>query len=886
MVLCFVFAFAHGQSKDTGAIEGNVVDAEGASLPGVEVKLSSPDMLGGTQIKTTEGQGKFRFVGLMPGVYTIEASLSGFVSAKQGDIRLHMGQTLTITLGLKIAALQTEVTVLGMAPLINVKDSATGITTLDKEFLANVPNSGRRTSAMANQAPGVWQDQGFGGRSRTGNSYQIDGVETRYPRTGEDWSMVDFNIFQEMQILGLGSAAEHDGFSGIVQNSVTKSGGNSIHGHVEVVFMNWSWQSKNFDPNERIFSLYAAPPKRRDFIGAFSIGGPIIKDKLWFFAAMKYSSNQQEIVGLTDVSNLQQPTGFFKISYQPSSKFRLTGFVEADYYINSRYGLSVSAPPETTWDNVGPTYMLNLSGLYSLTDRTFLEVKALGYWAPQDMKAIKGTDLPGHYDDQTGMYSVNTPWYYRGEADRYTVAATLSHHADNFLKGSHDFKMGVDIEILPAFDEYGYTAGYLYKDNVYSFYDYRLHTYAYSYMYRNEVTGKRYSAFAQDSWKITDNLVVNPGVRLNIHRGKLNRGGQTVFKTSNIVPRLGITWDIFGDHSTALKLHFGSYSDGMKNNYYQRADPGQKDWVMYDVLPDKSKIELYRVKLSIPAIIDPDIKHPVMDQFTAGIEREVAKDISFGTTFIWRKWRNLTARVNTGATWIQVPFTFTDNNGATQNTIVYRKTSSSSKDEFMITNAKAGKYSVIVDQKSKYWGLMFNLTKRFSNNWMLFASYLYSKLTGTEQGGSTGSEQAAPPWLDPNLQINLDGRLAGDFTHQIKIYSTLFLPLDIVISPSFQYISGSPWARTIRAPVPGSPIIQVEPLKGNQRIDPLINFDIRIEKDVRIEGSRLGLQLDIFNLFNLGYATTIDTRIDRSTFEIARRVNTGRQIRLGLRLSY
>jgi len=194
---------------------------------------------------------------------------------------------------------------------------------------------------------------------------------------------------------------------------------------------------------------------------------------------------------------------------------------------------------------------------------------------------------------------------------------------------------------------------------------------------------------------------------------------------------------------------------------------------------------------------------------------------------------------------------------------------------------------VIVDQKSKYWALMFSLTKRFSNNWMLFASYLYSQLTGTEQGGSTGSEQSAPPWLDPNLQIYLDGRLDGDFTHQIKVYSTIYLPFDIVVSPSFQYITGRPWARQIRVPVPGSPTVKIEPQNSSQRLDPLINFDLRIEKDFKIKQSRLGFQFDVFNLFNYGYATNIYMRIDQpQLYGLARSVNSGRQFRIGIRILY
>ena len=883
---CLVCALNWGQSKDTSSLDGNVIDSSGSPLPGAAVRISSPNMLGGDQNKITDGEGKFRFVGLLPGAYMIEATLQGFVTAKKEGIGLHMGQTLTVTLTMEVASLSEEVIVEGVAPLIDIKDSAMGITTLDTEFLDNVPNSSRRTSAMVNQAPGVWSNQGFGGRSRTGNSYTIDGVETRYPRTGEDWSMVDFNIFQEMQVLGLGASAQYDGFSGIVQNSITKSGGNTFHGHAEVIYMDWGWQSKNFDPAQELYSLYQAPPKRRNYIGAFSIGGPFIKDKLWFFAAGKFSSDQTEIAGMSDISNLKQPTGFLKLSYQPTSKLRISGFFESDFYINSRYGLSISNPPETTYDNVGPTYMGNLSAFYTLSDQTFMEVKGLAYVAPQNMHPQMGMNISGHIDDRTGMYSVNTPDYYFSEADRFQVAATLSHHADDFIKGSHDFKVGVDYEALPAFDEFGYTNGFLYRDNVYSFDDHLYHNYAYSYMYRTEVTSNRFSVFAEDSWELLDNLTINPGVRLNVHRGILRRNDQTVYKTSNVLPRLGLTWDVFGNHSTALKLHYGQYSDGMKNNYFQRADPGQEDFVMYEVLPDQTKVELYRVQLSIPAVIDPDIKHPVMHQFTAGIERELARDLSFGTTFIWRKWDNLIARVNSTAQWNPVSFTFTDNTGASQTIQVYNKTTPPSADQFLITNAKAGEYSVIVDPKSSYWGLMFTLTKRFSSNWMMFASYIYSKLAGTEQGGSTGSEQAAPPWLDPNMQINLDGRLEGDFTHQFKLYSAFTLPMGFNLSASFQYVTSPPWARTIKAPVSGAPVIMIEPLKPDQRYKPLINADMRLEKAFMIGRTSLGLQLDVFNLFNYGYPTSIERRIDRATFGLATRVSSGRQIRLGLRFMY
>ena len=163
-MLLFFSGQAFAQSGTTGAIEGKVFDEEGAPLPGVEVELSSPDLIGGTQVKLTTDEGKFRFVALPRGTYVAEASLPGFTPARRENILLFVGQTITIDLNLKIGSLEEEVTVVGTAPLVDVKDSMINATNLDKQMLQTVGSQtlSKSPNALINLAPGVLDGSAMG----------------------------------------------------------------------------------------------------------------------------------------------------------------------------------------------------------------------------------------------------------------------------------------------------------------------------------------------------------------------------------------------------------------------------------------------------------------------------------------------------------------------------------------------------------------------------------------------------------------------------------------------------------------------------------------------------------------------------------------------------
>lgn len=278
------------------------------------------------------------------------------------------------------------------------------------------------------------------------------------------------------------------------------------------------------------------------------MGGPILKDKLWFYGALRYALDTKKEVGAAENYTLKTPKYFFKMTFQASKSTRIWMFKEYDDFRRDHAGLGPLRPEEATSYEYSPMHLYNVSALHTFSDTTIMEMKigtttTNAEWGGY-AGGYPGKDISGHYDAYTGMHSVNDASYGHSVGNRFQANSSLSHHASDFIKGSHDFKFGVEYEKLSDRSESEYNGGFYYVHNVYNSYDYKFHDYAYEYSMDREVSGDKVGFFVQDAWKITDNLTINPGIRYNVYRGHLPKLDKTPFKTSAFVPRLGITWDI------------------------------------------------------------------------------------------------------------------------------------------------------------------------------------------------------------------------------------------------------------------------------------------------------------------------------------------------------
>ena len=869
VILLVVTSFVYSQSKETGALKGTVKLEDGSPVPGVMVKVDSDVIVGATKTTITNETGNYRFVGLQPGIYVLSATLEGFATAKQTGVKVSIGKTFTIDLTMTQGTITEEVVVVGKSALVDVKDSSTASVEMTTEFLQNIPNS-QFTADAVNMAPGITSDVAYGASDGTGVAYQIDGVDVSDPAGGTAWVFLDYNVVEEVSVSGIGAPAEYGNFSGVVFNTVTKSGTNQFKGYTEFLYQGKDWNSENSD--DPAF----APGKVKFYSIHLDVGGPIIKDKLSFFLSGLYHRETEQLSGTTYDRDYWQPKGFGKLTWQPSTKTRINTFLEYDVYNGRGRDGSATTEEAATVRQESPEIVGSISMQHLFSDYTFMETKLAYFSGYYDLIPNAGSDISGHYDYATGWATVNSIYFYRGDRTRLQANASVTHHADDFIKGSHDFKFGAEFIGTTQRDQYGYTNGAYYGD-----------WYGEPY-WRIEYEGydikakmNTFSLYAQDSWSIGDRLTINPGVRMDLSWGGVDDLPGDEYKTKPAVaPRIGFTWDLFGDHSTAIKGHWGRYYEGAyiytvtslstaKSDYKEYYWDGE--WVLDYVYPGGNT----------QYIMEDKLNQAYMDQWTIGIERELMKDLSLGATYIQRKNFDHIAPLNIGGEYARMQYT-DETTGKTFN--IWSQTNSRADNLFLITNPKKGDMPwVEFTPYRKYTGIELLLNKRFSNKWQLMASYVYSKAEGNFNNTQSSGAGYNSTFENPNNQINAEGTLSSDYTHMLKIQGSIILPLDINLNINFQLISGPTYTMLVRLPRsvdPDRTYIYAE-TRGSNRYPTSKNLDLRLEKTVKFGKVKVGLLLDVFNVFNEGIVNWYQTLA--TNFEEVRGIKNPRAFRAGLR---
>jgi hypothetical protein len=881
-LLAFTLAFSGltmAQSKDTGAIVGQVLDEQGNFLPGVTVTVSSPNLMG-SRAQITGANGTFRFPALPPGVYSITAELQNFAKTIRENIRLQTTATLTVDITLK-SAIEEQVTVIAQSPTVDIKSTETASVTLGSTILRNMPYS-QFTRDIVNMAPGVASNSAYGASGGTGISWQMDGVGVGDPQGGTAWVFLDHNIVEEAKVMGIALPAEYGNFTGAIFNMITKSGGNQFSGHAEVDFQNAAttenaegdivpktgtfWSATNLEDYQTDFPDLTAPMTKQVDASAH-LGGPIIRDKLWFYGGAQYYHNWDWVTGFPLAVDYVQPRVFLKLTSQLSSKTNMTFSGEYDDYDGKNRDASATAATDATTNQIDPNYILNFNLTHIASPSTFFDVKAAYFNGYYDLEPINGRDVSGHFflnenPDMPGSGNMRhyNPWRW-AEHDRYRfqVNASLTHYAEDFIKGNQDFKFGVEFERSKARDVYAYTGVnhmYYYDSwgpSAYEGYPYMGNYYRWQYEgYTSDARLGRMEAFAQDSWQITPRLNVNLGLRYTYVWGGFANGDSSVYSASRLAPRLGFTYDILGDKSTVIKAHYGQYTEGVYTYTFDRLAPDWSNKYLDYWDPVNNSWYRWRTILHGKWKIDDGIKHPYMEQFTAGIERELFKDASISITYINRNYKNIIGAVNNAATY--EPFEYpVEELGQTYT--LYELTSGSAND-YLIKNIKQGDVGVTARPYRKYWGIEFLFNKRFSNRWQLLASYVYSQSKGTMDNLSSDDIGYGYPGnyfgADPNFWLNGEGNSTNDPTHMIKIQGTYLLPWGIYFNAYFRGITGDAYTTRIRTKkYAQGRITFFAEQRGKYHYPMPIMLDLRLEKTFTLAKQyQLGLILDVFNLFN------------------------------------
>ena len=857
----------------TGTITGTIKDEQGGVLPGVNLTLSGKT---GTRTAVTDTEGSYRFVGLDPGTYSVTAALSGFRPKRQDNVVVSVSRSAEIDIVLGVGGVTETVDVVGESPVVDVASSATD-SVLSQEMLFNLPI--RPTNAavdMLNFLPGINDGSAYGTNSDYANGLLIDGVDTRDPDAGSSWVFFNYNLMEEVQVGGLGAPAEYGSYTGAVVNTITKSGGNRFTGLFDAYWTKGSFWSDNVKEEYVAKNPSLGDPfvvdKRLDLTG--QLGGPLIKDKLFFFLAAQRYEQEDNPSGPRTLHTEISPRFNAKLTWQPGPNDNLMASFQWDYYNQTgRASLGSNLDTDdTTVDQDSPEAVWNLQWRHLFGTRTFGEIKYSGWWGYYYLDPK--VQVPSSYDGTTGGYSGGAWNYYYADRGRNQVNASISHYAEAF--GKHDLKFGVEIERSKVHSQYGYNQGLYYYDLT-AYYP-KGQYYAYTYNYDAEGRNGRESVFAQDSWKPTDRLTINAGVRVDFVRGRSAILDKTLYSNTNWAPRLGFAFDATGDGKTVLKGHYGQYYEAILYWQYARSLPGWNDFVGYAYDPEGEfcgplgNCFTEDSRLVYPQYqVDPDMKHPRIDEWTAGIERELTKDVRLSVTGVWRQDKNIQGSVYPDARWEPTEV----ENGVTGQPITVYNWANQEESETTprLTNPDGFAYldpdgNVLGRARAerKYKALMLMLDKRFSDRWQGRISYVLSKAEGSIDNSGANTFGASTVFQTPTRAlINAYGRPVYDRTHEVKVYGTWQIPkIEVGLNAYYRFLSGTNWtpyqrysSRLLNYPLSSGRQPLLEP-RGNRQLDNESYLDLRIEKTFKVgAGSdRIAVYADVQNLFNAG--TVID----------------------------
>ena len=329
-------------------LNGTVTDAQGAVLPGVTVTARSPSLIGG-QTTVTEADGRYRLVALPGGTYAITFELTGFQTTVREGILLRLGQTITVDSQLQVATLQESVTVTGESPVVDVTTTAVGAT-FDAEKLIGIP-SATDMWAVLSQSPGVRMQgydvggshksqalgyEGFGVRGQS--QFTIDGIQSEgnYPNA---LSM------EEIAVSAAGGDVEINSPGAAIALTI-KSGGNTFRSLNQVTWQPESFSSNNVD-GETAARGFTGNPNLLYVEDHNDIGGPILRDKIWFFAAYNYFRIDKVVSGIPQA--IATDLGIFhevpvKLTYKMTQADTLQVHYQWGYKYKPLRGLSATTP--------------------------------------------------------------------------------------------------------------------------------------------------------------------------------------------------------------------------------------------------------------------------------------------------------------------------------------------------------------------------------------------------------------------------------------------------------------------------------------------------------------------------------------------------------------
>jgi hypothetical protein len=865
-MLVMALAIVTGLEAQTtsGRLIGTVVDTSDQPLPGVTVVIESEVLIGGPRSTVTEADGSFSFIGLSPGFYRVRAELPGFMIQERAEVKVNLGGATALKIEMAEGKFDEEINVVADSPVVDPTQVNTEqVFTLDYLTHAAVGSNNRSYQSVLSQAAGVTGggNPNVYGSTLGENAYYVDGAETSDPVTSTFGINFNFDAIQEIQFQTGGFEAEFGRATGGIVNLVTKSGGNQLSGTVDLRYRDQSFltDGDHFDKDERdeVFEDYG-----------FTLGGPIIRDKLWFFASYEWVNSERTPIYSVTTRDFEGDYYLAKLTWQPAPAWRAVAKYSADpatiYDRNASQWISEEAGYTT--EQGGPMYSAELNGVLSeslLWNLTYSN-HMIDY---SDSPTSGDLETIHHYNYDTGLSTANYYNQQYSDRDQQEILTNLSWFVDD-LAGSHELKLGV--ELTDGFFRSGncYTgteggnvcaageSGFWYGD---------LGDPAYPYHMREGISegfldfdSKLNTVYVQDSWRPQPNLTLKIGVRYDQSQFQ-NDVGDEIADLKKVQPRLGFAWDIGGQaknllraswgrfmHPSALTLASSAASRASTAVYWYACSSAAGWW--YGVAPedcqqtmadwgwmwteDREGWDPYGwfsggwVYGSSANWIDPNLEPTYADELIIAYERELFNRTSIELTYVDKKTKDI--------------FEDTCNGN-------FPEPGASSECGYYV-------FANFDSLKRDYEAWMVKVESRAFEWLYVIGSYTYASSEGNiEYTQNAGYDYDIYPWHFENRY----GYLSDHRQHRFKLNGYVRLPLDFVIGFDAFWSSAFRWTPTgdnVDFPEMDYGTYYVEP-RGSRKGANAYNVDLQISKGFNIKDLRLELLGVVYNLLSTEYVT-------------------------------